>query len=85
VAEILDVSDFAHKFSADRSEFFSPHISIVSSASGELGKNGPENSDESTTQGKPCGRQPFSYLSRLMTSPGAGYAHRPRFQKAADA
>ena len=58
MAKVLDVSDLAHKFSADGSELFSPDISIVSSPSGELGENGPQDSDESPAQGKPCGRQP---------------------------
>jgi hypothetical protein len=63
MAEILDVRDLAHEFSADGPQLFSPDIPVISSPSGEFGENGPQHADESTTQGKPCGRQPSATSS----------------------
>ncbi len=53
MAKIFKKSDRTYKFRANGPKLFSPEFSIVPSTAGKLSQNGSENSDKSTTQGKP--------------------------------
>ena len=55
MVKIFEMSDLTHKFRTDGPKLFSPEFSIVPSTTSKISQNGSENSDKSTTQGKPRG------------------------------
>ena len=55
MVKILEMSDLTYKLRTNGPKLFSPEFSLLPSTTSKLSQNGPENSDKSTTQGKPRG------------------------------
>jgi hypothetical protein len=55
MAKVFEMSNFTYKLRTNGPKLFSPALSIISSTTGKVSQNSPENSDKSTAQGKERG------------------------------